>query len=381
MAAAVFWSVVALVVYVYVGYPSLVWTLARLRPRPVRRSAGFVPSVSLVIAAYNEEEAIAAKLENTLAIEYPADRLEVVVVSDGSTDRTDEIVTTRFGDRVRLLPLGGRFGKTIGQNRAVEATSGDVIVFSDATTVYRPDTVRRLVAPFADPTVGCVAGWIVMGAESEASVVEGRAAYADYEQWIRLQESCFASILGASGAAYAVRRDVYTPLPADVISDMAQVIRVVAQGRRSIIERDAVAYEPGESRGLQEELERRTRIMVRGLRAQWYLRDFFRPLRHPWFCFQIFSHRLLRLAMPLLMVVLLGANVFLLDRAFFRLTLVAQLGFYAVALLGWALERLGRPSRLLGVPYYFCAVNLAPVLAVRDILRGETRAVWETKRR
>jgi len=377
---AAFWSVIAVVGFVYAGYPLLIWALARLRPDPVRRGTE-LPTVTFVIAAYNEEDAIAAKLENTLAIDYPADRFEIVVVSDGSTDRTDEIVTREFAGRVRLLPLGGRFGKTIGQNRAVEATTGDVIVFSDATTVYRPDTVRRLVAPFSDPRVGCVAGWIVMGKEGDEAVVEGRAAYADYEQWIREQESLFASILGASGAAYAIRRDVYTPLPADVISDMAQVIKVVAQGRRAVIERTAIAYEAGESRGLREELERRTRIIVRGLRAQWYLRDFFVPWRHPWFCFQIVAHRLLRLAIPVFMALLFAINLTLVDGPFFRLTMLGQLVFYGIALLGWVLERRGTRSRLLGIPFYFCAVNFAPVLAVRDLLRGETRAVWETKRR
>lgn len=380
MAVAAFWAVVGVVVYVYAGYPMLIWGLARLRPNLVRRGDA-LPSVAFVIAAYNEEDAIAGKLENALAIDYPADRFEIVVVSDGSTDRTDEIVTSRFGDRVRLLALGGRFGKTIGQNRAVEATTGEVIVFSDATTMYRPDTVRRLVAPLSDPAVGCVAGWIVMGKEGDEAVVEGRAAYADYEQWIREQESRFASILGASGAAYAVRRDVYTPLPADVISDMAQVIKVVAQGRRAVIEPTAVAYEAGESRGLREELERRTRIIVRGLRAQWYLRDFFHPLRHPWFCFQILSHRLLRLAMAPFMASLFVTNLFLLDRPFFRFVMLGQVGFYAMTVLGWLLERAGRSTRLLRLPFYFCAVNLAPVLAVRDIMRGETRAVWDTKRR
>jgi biofilm PGA synthesis N-glycosyltransferase PgaC len=142
-----------------------------------------------------------------------------------------------------------------------------------------------------------------------------------------------------------------------------------------------VAYEPGESRGLDEELERRTRIMVRGLRAQWYLRRFFHPLRHPWFCFQILSHRLLRLAMPAFMALLFVLNLFLVGRPFFRLTLAGQLAFYAVAALGWLLERAGRRNRLLAMPFYFCAVNLAPALALRDVLRGETRAVWETKRR
>src|SRR5437867_7030321 len=209
MALAVFWSAIALIVYVYAGYPALIFVLAHLRPRPIRR-APHEPSVSFIIAAYNEERSIAAKIENTLALDYPADRLEIIVASDGSTDRTEEIVRG-LGGRVRLVALGGRFGKTIAQNRAVEAARGDVLVFSDATAVYRRDSLRALAAPFADPEVGCVAGWVIMGTEGEAAIHKGRSAYADYEQWLRRYESLVHSILGASGAVYAVRRDLYAP--------------------------------------------------------------------------------------------------------------------------------------------------------------------------
>jgi cellulose synthase/poly-beta-1,6-N-acetylglucosamine synthase-like glycosyltransferase len=380
MAEAVLWGAVGIIVYVYAGFPVLMAVLARMRPRPARRG-NVLPTVTVVIAAYNEEAAIAGKLENTLASDYPADRLDVVVVSDGSTDRTDEIVTTEFAGRARLLPLGGRFGKTIGQNRAMEETTGDVVVFTDATTILRADTVRELVAPFSDPEVGCVGAWVAMGAEGGEAMAEGRQAYADYDQWLRIQESVFASILGTSGACYAVRRSAYTPLPADVISDMAQVVKVVQQGLRAVVEPRAVVFEPGESISLAEEMERRTRIMVRGLRAQWYLRDFFNPMGHPWFCWQILSHRLFRLAIPVFMMAVFVANLWLLDRPFFQLTLAGQLAFYGAAAAGGVLERLGVRRRVLMLPFYFCAVNVAPILAVREILRGERRITWETRRR
>ncbi len=378
MAAAVFWTAIALIVYVYAGYPVVIFLLAHLRPRPVR-GAPHLPGVSFVIAAYNEERSIAAKLENTLALDYPADRLEIIVVSDGSRDRTEEIVRGH-GARVKLVALGGRFGKTIAQNRAVEAAGGEILVFSDATSVYRRDSLRALVAPFADPDVGCVAGWVVMGTEGDAAIHKGRSAYADYEQWLRRYESLVHSILGASGAVYAVRRDLYTPLPADVISDMAQVMKVVERGHRAVLAEDAVVYEPAEGRSVREELERRTRIITRGLRGQFYLRSFLDPFRHPWFCFQVLSHRMFRWAVPVFLVIAFAANLFLLDRPFYRLVFVAQAALYLAALVAYPLERRNvRPPGLV-IPLYFCVVNLAPLLALRAILRGERKVVWETGR-
>jgi cellulose synthase/poly-beta-1,6-N-acetylglucosamine synthase-like glycosyltransferase len=376
VAEAVFWGAIALMVYVYAGYPVLIFLVAHLRPRPVR-SAPHLPSISFIIAAYNEERSIAAKLENTRALDYPADRLEIIVVSDGSTDRTEEIVRTHTAG-AKLVALGGRFGKTIAQNRAVEAASGEILIFSDATSVYRADSVRALVAPFADVDVGCVAGWVIMGTEGDATIHKGRSAYADYEQWLRRYESLVDSILGASGAAYAVRRDLYSPLPADVISDMAQVMKVVEQGRRAVLAEDAIVYEPAEGHSVREELERRTRIITRGLRGQFYLRSFLDPIRHPWLCFQTLSHRILRWAIPVFLVIAFVANLFLLGRPLYRLFFVGQVALYLVALVAYAFER--RDVRLPGlmIPLYFCVVNLAPVLAMRAILRGERKVVWET---
>ena len=188
------------------------------------------------------------------------------------------------------------------------------------------------------------------------------------------------SILGASGAVYAVRRDLYSALPADVISDMAQVMKVVEQGRRAVLAEDAVVYEPAEGRSVREELERRTRIVTRGLRGQFYLRGFLDPVRHPWFAFQVVSHRMLRWAVPVLLVVAFLANLFLLGRPLYRLLFAGQAALYLAALVAYAFER--RNVRLPGlvIPLYFCVVNLAPLLALRAILRGARKIVWETGR-
>jgi cellulose synthase/poly-beta-1,6-N-acetylglucosamine synthase-like glycosyltransferase len=379
IAAVVFWASLATVAYVYAGFPALMWLLARLRPRPVKK-APCEPTVSFIIAAYNEEKAIAEKLRNTLAIDYPRDRFEIFVASDGSTDRTDEIVRTEFAGRVTLVAVPGRGGKTLAQNYTVKQARGEILVFSDATTVYRPDTVRKLVQSYADPTVGCVCAWVVMGAEREADIHRGRAAYADYEQRLRIHQSRFASLLGASGAAYSVRRRLYTDLPPDVTSDFSQVVKVVEQGYRAIIEPEAVAFEAGESSDLLDELERRTRVATRGIRGQWWVRGFFHPLRHPWFFFQTVSHRVLRWAVPLFLLTAFLANLFLLDQPLYRGLFTAQVLCYLAAALGYVLERRGRRVRVLLVPLYFCMVNLAPLLALRSLLRGDKKVVWETRR-
>jgi len=373
-----FWVAVATVVYVYAGYPCLILALGRLRRWPVRKRS-HLPHVSFIISAYNEEAAIGAKLENTLALDYPADRLEVIVVSDGSTDRTEEIVRS-FGKRVKLLSLTGRNGKTMAQNRAVEQATGEVLVFSDATTVYQPVAVRVLMENYADPKVGAVGARAFMGTERQASIVKGRSIYVDYEHFLRRYESMFHSTLGLGGCAYSLRRRLYTPLPADVISDFVEAVKVLEKGYRVVLEEEAIVYEPSESYSIAEELQRRTRIIVRGLRGWYYMREFFHPLRHPWFCFQMLSHRLLRWAAPLFLIAAFAINAALLGHPVFRLLFAAQAALYLLAALAYLLEK--RNVRLPGlfIPLYFFVVNLAPLLAVRALLQGEKKVTWETER-
>ena len=378
MAEVVFWGAIASVVYVYVGYPLLIFVLARLRPRPVRKAASHQPTVSFIVAAYNEAAVIAGKLANTLELDYPPERLEIIVASDGSSDATEDIVRNAFRDRVKLVALGGRHGKTIAQNRAVEVATGEIVVFSDATTVYRPDSLRALVANFADPEVGCVTGTVAYGTESEAAVDRGRAAYWGYESFLRRHESLFWSVLGAAGCVYALRRRLYTPFEADVISDVGQAIKTVEQGYRAVVEDAAVVHEPTESRSIREELQRRARVITRGLRVKFRLRGFF--LRHPWFLAQVLSHRVLRWAVPFFLLVALIANVFLLGRPLYRALFLAQLALYGLAALAYVLERRNLRPRGLVIPLYFCVVNLAPLLAVRALLRGEKQVTWETGR-
>jgi hypothetical protein len=243
MATVVFWGALGMLVYVYVGYPALIWLLATLRPRPVRRQP-ITPKVSFVCTVYNEEAVIAEKLRATLAFDYPPEQLEILIASDGSTDRTDEIVRS-FGDRVRLLRVEGRVGKTATQNEAVRAATGEILVFSDATTIYRPDAVRQIVQNFADPDVGLATGGAAY-IGSDGLVHEGRAAYWNYESFVRSHESAFNSVLGAAGCFHAMRKPLYNFLGADLISDVAQAVKTVQKGYRAVVDDSAFCYEPAE---------------------------------------------------------------------------------------------------------------------------------------
>jgi cellulose synthase/poly-beta-1,6-N-acetylglucosamine synthase-like glycosyltransferase len=379
MALGLLVAALGVIVWVYVGYPVVLAAVAWLRRKPVAR-APVTPDVTLVVCAYNEERDIRRKLEEACAADYPAERLEILVASDGSTDRTDDIVR-EFAPRVRLLRVEGRGGKTVAQNAAVREARGEILVFSDVTTVYTPATIREMVANFADPTVGCVGGDLHYEKEPRNASAEGRALFWGYERQLRLWESQVHSIIGVAGCVYAMRRALYQPLDAAAISDFVQPGRVTERGYRTVLEPRALAFEPVESRSLGDELYRRARVITRGLRGAFTMPALLNPLRHPWFATLLWSHRVLRWLVPVFLLVLLGASVALADRGVvFQALLAAQLAVYGSGVVAFALERLR--VRLPGayIPLYFCVVNLAPLLALTWLVRGEKKVAWETGR-
>ena len=365
--------------YVYVGYPLLLFVVSRVWTRRVAK-APVTPTVTMVIAAYNEEQAIAGKLDNSLALDYPADRLDIMVTSDGSTDGTNRIVReyeARHPGRVTLLDLP-RAGKTAGQNRAAEVARGEILVFSDATTIYDSGAVKAMVANYADPLVGSVGGDVRYVRAGEEATGKGRQMYWNYEASIRRWESQIFTVIGATGCIYSLRRSLYTHLDPAAISDFVQPAKALLQGYRSVVEDDATCYEVAESKQMGEELRRRARVVHRGIRGVGYMAEVLNPFRHPFLCFQIVSHRLLRWGIPFLLIAAFVANAFLLDAPFYQLTLALQLAFYGGALAALVLDRWHIRPRGLFVPLYFCLVNLAPLIAVWSLLKGEKKIVWET---
>ncbi len=375
-AAIVFWLSIGVLAYVYVGYPLVVYFAGLILARPVRRGE-IEPTVTILITAFNEESAIAEKLANTLAIEYPKDKLEILVASDGSTDRTDEIVKEHAHLGVKLYRQEGRLGKTVTQNNAVATATGEIVLFSDATTEYSPDVLRKVLPAFADETVGCIAGRLVYLDNSETNVGTGAQSYWNYETFIKTSESRACSLIGASGCLYAVRRSAYRPMYAEACSDFLICTELYRQGLRSIFEPNAVCYEHTNQR-THEEFKMRVRVISQTYTDLWRNADMLNPFKSGFYAVQLISHKLLRYCVPLILALILITNVFLAGRSLFWDTLLlGQAAVYVAAFLGWLVERAGRRITLLAIPLYFVLANLASAIAFFRFIRGERVVTWE----
>ena len=378
-AEIIFWIAVVAIVYTYAGYPLLLMLLSKLRGKPVRRSDS-TPPVTVIIAAYNEERDIAQKLENTLALDYPKSKLEVLVTSDCSSDRTDEIVRS-FSDRgVRLHRQEERLGKTAAQNAAVEKATGEILLFSDATTHYEPDVLRRLVPAFADDTVGCVTGNVVYSHDADSSVSHGTRSYWNYEFLLKKHESSITSLIGVCGCMYAVRKSAYVPLYHEACSDFLMATMMVRQGLRAVYEPDAVCVEEPNAKG-SKELAVRVRIITQTLADLWRNRDVLNPFRKGFYAVQLLSHKVMRYLVPLFLIVVFITSALLAWQSlFYAAVFVAQVAFYLAAAASALMVRVGINSRLLALPQYFVITNVACLLALIKLMRGERYVRWEPVR-
>ena len=362
--------------YTYAGYPILLALVSAVRPRKVQRGK-FETSVTVIITAYNEERVLAAKLENTLGLDYPRELLEIIVASDCSTDRTDEIAR-RFASRgVCLHRQPQRFGKTAAQNAAVAQARGDIILFSDATSLYQPDAVRAIMPSFADPAVGCVAGRLVYIDPSDSRVGRGARTYWSYETFLKKRESLACSLIGASGCLYAVRRTAYVPLYHEACSDFIIATKMVEQGLRAVYEPAAVCTEETNRRA-DSELKMRVRVIAQTFTDLWRHRGMLNPLRSGFYAVQLLSHKVMRYLVPFFLLGVLGASAILArGDLFFQIMFMAQLVCYVCAALASLLERVGVRSQLLVFPQYFVLANVASLIALYKLIRGERYAHWE----
>ncbi|MCA1612929.1 MAG: glycosyltransferase family 2 protein [Acidobacteria bacterium] len=375
-AEVIFWLSVAALCYTYVGYPLLLEVVSRLRTRPVRRGA-CAPTVSVIITAYNEERDLAAKLENTLALDYPQDKLEVIVASDCSSDRTDEIARSFAARGVRLHRQAERRGKTAAQNAAVEISRGEIALFSDATTLYRPDVLRVMMPDFADPQVGCVAGRLVYVDPTDSTVGAGARSYWGYETFLKERESRIVSLIGVSGCLYAVRRSAYVPLYEEACSDFIIATKMVEQGLRAVYQPGAVCTEETNRRA-DKELRMRVRVIAQTFTDLWRHRPLLNPLRGGFYSVQLLSHKVMRYAAPVFLAACLASSAALAPRSvFYLLVFAGQVLFYAAALVSWALQTVGVHNRLLALPQYFVLANLASLVGFYKFARGERYASWE----
>ena len=373
-----FWSSAAWVVYVYAGYPFTLALIGMLYRRPVQRAPA-TPRVTIVIAAYNEQAHIGDTIRNKLEFDYPHDQLEIIVVSDGSTDATDEIVSGFAEHGVRLLRQEPRQGKTAGLNRAVAAASGELIMFSDANSMHARDALRRIVENFADPAVGYVTGKMVYVNEDGSLVGDGCSAYMKYENVLRRLESHIGSIVGVDGGIDVVRRSLFQPMRADQLPDFVLPLRVVAAGYRVIYEPLALLKESTLSRAA-DEFRMRVRVALRSFWALLDSRQLLQPFGHGLFCFQLWSHKVLRYLIFLPMAVFAVASVALWNAGpLYQLAVLAQVLTYGLVALG-ALVPNSRPlQRVIALPSYFVLVNLASGIAFWRFLKGEKQVLWKPR--
>lgn len=371
-----FWLSVLLVGYTYLGYPALMWAWATLRPRPPRRRS-VEPTVSLVIVAHNEAARIKGRLENLLSLDYPQDRLEILLASDGSTDGTVEQARMYEQAGVRVIAFKTRRGKPAVLNDLVLRARGEVVVLADARQRFEASVLRALVGPFADPQVGAVSGELILTHNPEGTAVgKGVGFYWRYEKFIRWNESRVDSTVGATGAIYAIRRDLFEPIPKDTILDDVLIpMRIARRGYRVLFEPGARAYDRAAATA-REEFMRKVRTIAGNfqlfVRERWLLN----PLRNRLWFYTV-SHKGLRLLVPLLLVAAFGANLLLLDRLFYRWALVGQVVFYGAALGGYALRDTRRKIPLLSVPYVVCLLSWATVVAFLRFITGRQTVTWE----
>jgi cellulose synthase/poly-beta-1,6-N-acetylglucosamine synthase-like glycosyltransferase len=369
----VFWISVALITYTYVGYPALAMLLGRVLRRRVVNGPHH-PTVSIVIAAHNEAARIGATLENKLALDYPPHKVQIIVVSDASTDGTDAIARQVGGPRVLVLRQEPRRGKTAALNIGVKQATGDIVVFADANSMYAADALHLLVRNFGDPQVGYVTGRLVYGGRTGSGV--GSTAYMAYEDVLRRSETRLGSIVGVNGGIDAVRRSLYVPMQDEQLPDFVLPLSVVQRGYRVVYEPDAVLNETSLASS-REEYRMRVRV---ALRAWWTLaemRALLNVRRYGLFSVQLFSHKALRyVAFGGLATLYVAALTLWSSGAWYRLVGVAGSGFLMLAAVGSVLERLGGSAWIVSVPYYFIVINAAACHALVKFVRGRRQTTW-----
>ena len=374
-----FWFSAGLIVYVYLGYPVFLWLVGLLKSGGRVAQTKECPKVTIVISAFNERDCIADTIENKLELDYPADKKEIIVTSDESSDGTDEIVETYAAKGVRLIRQTPRQGKTLALNRMVSESNGDIIVFSDANSMYQKDALQKIVRNFANPDIGYVTGKMVYVDEAKSIIGSGCSAYMRYENSLRSLETRFGSVIGVDGGIDAIRKSLYEPMTADMLPDFVLPLRVIRQGSRVAFEEEALLYESTLNE-TKDEWAMRVRVVLRSYHALNVMRNLLNPFRFLRATFQIFSHKILRYLVGIFQVAALILNIVLAGESnFYSSLLLIQGIYYLFATLGST-----RKGAMLipGARYsfYICLLNAAAMVALVKFLKGEKQVVWTPRR-
>jgi cellulose synthase/poly-beta-1,6-N-acetylglucosamine synthase-like glycosyltransferase len=383
-----FWLAAGIVFYTYLGYGLLLFALVSIKQIIHKSSkkataSADLPAVTILIAAFNEEQYIRQKIINCLEVDYPTEKLEVLVVTDGSNDRTNEII--RGYPQVKLLYKPEREGKSAAISRGMKQVKNPITIFTDANTIINPEAVKILVQPFRDPTVGIVSGEkrILQKANDSANSA-GEGFYWKYESFLKMLDAELYSVVGAAGELYAIRTPLFHNIPQDIIiEDFYLTLSINAKGFRTVYCKEAFAAETA-SADVHEELKRKIRISAGGLQAVGRLSRLLIPWPHPVLTFQYISHRVLRWTLaPLSLAIIFLTNIYLawMEIPFFQVVLILQLGFYLAGSVGYLLAARKLKFKLLFIPYYFLMMNYAVYIGFWGLIKGKQTSIWEKANR
>jgi len=376
-----FWVSISAICYTYFLYPVALTGLARLKGPRQEPKLSVLPSICIVISAFNEESVIGQRVDNLKSIHYPNEKLRILVGSDGSTDRTADILHASGMNNLTTKAYKTRRGKAAVLNDLIALTDAEVVVLSDANTSFAPDAIARLAARFADKAVGAVCGFLELDANRKTAGGLGESSYWNYDNRMKLLESEIATTVAANGSIYAIRRELFRPLPLEksVSDDLFIPLTILSRGYRVVYEKGARAFEKSPNT-VGGEFRRRARIVTRNLYALSEFPELLNPLGG-FVPFVLWSRKLVRWSVPLLLLIVLASSAFLArELFFFQIILLGQLGFYMVAIIAWLLEMIGVSLGLFGLPYYFSAMNIAILAGIMRFVKGEEKFTWDPVR-
>jgi len=368
-------------VYVYVGYPLLLIILDKLVKGRALNRADITPTVSLIVSCYNEADVIEQKIENCFEIDYPSQQLEIIFVSDGSDDGTDEIIKKYCNESIKLIRQEGRLGKTMGLNLAMAEAKGEIVVFSDANAMYKTDALKMLVRNFNDASVGYVVGAAIYQDEEESGAGSNENAYWQYEIFMKKIESKLHSVVGGDGAIYAIRKSLYLPLGQQDINDFVNPLQIIAQGYRGIFDEKAICYEQTAG-DFDKEGKRKQRIVNRSFTGLMKNKTVLNPFKFGFYSLELLSHKLLRWLIPFFIVIAAAGIIVLaqMQLEVFQWFLMLGIAFCWSVLLGRVLQDCATCPSVLLIPYYFYLVNYNSMKGVLQSMHGNVQVTWSTPR-
>lgn len=359
-----FWISLFWVVYAYAGYMALLAIFGLFKRKKITKK-DIQPDITMIITAYNEEKSMDKKIRNCLELDYPKERLEIIIVSDASTDKTEKIASRYKSERVSVLRMETRGGKTAAQNYAVGFAKGEILVFSDATTIYKKDALRKLVRNFSDEKIGIAAGEEEFNRNKDSHINREVSLSWKYERILRRFENRFNSLIGVSGCIFAIRKNLYEKLNEGLIEDFALPLSVISKGYRVYLEKEAIGFEETAHKA-KEEFKRKTRIVTNGINVLFNNRRLLNPFKNFKVFFQLVSHKVFRWLAPIFLFGLLASSAFLLNEGIlYKFFFLAQISCYGLAIVGFK------------IPFYFCLVNLAALVGIIKFLFGKNKVIWE----